>query len=220
MPRGRQSVDLRGNKYGRLTVLDEAERSQSGNIRWLCQCECGKTAIVHGSSLRSGRTKSCGCYQREQTGNATRIHGETRSRLHIEWSSMRSRCNNQKNKRYDRYGGRGITVCPEWDHSYVAFRDWAIANGYRDNLTIDRIDNDGNYEPQNCRWTTQKEQQNNKSTTVKIEYHGETLSIKGLAEKYDIDYHCLYARLQRGWSIEQALTKPSRKRINAESTMN
>lgn len=208
MPRGKKVIDITGRRFGRLVVLQQAEQSQSGDIRWLCQCDCGKITTVRGSCLRSGHTQSCGCYQRERTGNANRRHGETDSRIHHEWAAIKARCYNPKNKRYNRYGGRGITLCPEWRESFEAFRYWALANGYRDDLTIDRIDNDGNYCPENCRWATQKEQQNKRSNTKKVEYKGETRSLKQWAEKYGIRYATFYRRLRDGWSFEDALTMP------------
>lgn len=129
---------------------------------------------------------------------------------------MKARCHNPRNKRYDRYGGRGITICDEWRDSFEAFRDWAMANGYQENLTLDRKDTDGNYCPENCKWATQKEQQNNRSNNVKVEYHGETMSLKQWAEKAGIDYSCLYARLNRGWTFEKAISTPSRSKKSKE----
>ena len=216
MPRGRQVTDLSGKKFGRLTVLSRAENSKSGSVRWNCLCECGGKATVHGVSLRAGRTQSCGCYQKEQTGNANRTHGETDRRLYTEWAAMKARCYNPRNKRYDRYGGRGIAICDEWRESYETFRNWALANGYRDDLTIERNDTDGDYCPENCKWATQKEQQNNRSNNVKIDYHGETMSMKQWAERVGMEYSCLYARLNRGWTFERAISTPSRAKKSKE----
>ena len=137
------------------------------------------------------------------------IHGMSHSRLYQIWNSMKQRCSNPNAISYPRYGARGISVCPEWENSFASFRDWAITHGYADNLTIDRIENDGNYEPSNCRWATNKEQQNHTSYTRLYTYNGETLSIMQWAEKTGIHPNMLYKRLNRGWDIEKAIKTKS-----------
>ena len=137
------------------------------------------------------------------------IHGMSHTRLYQIWNSMKQRCQNPKTINYRDYGGKGISVCEEWNNDFKRFCAWSMANGYREHLTIDRIDNKKNYEPKNCRWATNKEQQNNTSYTRLFTYNGETLSIMQWAEKTGIHPNMLYKRLYRGWSIEKSLTTKS-----------
>lgn len=163
--------DLAGKVFGRLTVLEQFGRTNDRHILWKCSCECGNEAIVSSHQLVSGKTKSCGCLCKENTSKANRKHGATGDHSNIDrlyriWSSIRKRCNTQTCKDFKNYGGRGICVCKEWD-DFTKFRDWTLKNGYSytaafGKCTIDRIDVNGNYEPNNCRWVGMDIQQRNK----------------------------------------------------------
>ena len=161
---GRRSLDLSGQKFKNLTALKIIGSSKHHEKIWLCICDCGKETVVRASKLRSGRTGSCGCKSKDFF-NPT--HFGTGTRLYNIWRGMKTRCTNPHATQYARYGGRGITICPEWLHDFASFRDWALSNGYRDDLTIDRIDNDMGYFPDNCRWATIREQSLNRSTSIK-----------------------------------------------------
>lgn len=203
-------IDITGQRFSRLTVIRRVE-GVKGPALWLCVCDCGKETKAYGSDLRHGKKKSCGCLNRERTliqCSLNRTHGMQPYRLYYIWRSMKARVLNEKHKNYPDYGGRGITVCDEWLHSFEEFRDWALANGYRDDLTIDRINTNGNYEPSNCRWATQKEQQNNRRSNHPITYNGETHTIKQWSEIIGMNKGTLGDRIAHGWPIERALTEP------------
>lgn len=177
-------VDLTGKRFGRLVVLERVDNAITPKgkvaVRYKCRCDCGNEKIIRKCHLTSGKIVSCGCFHREQLGNMRRKHGKSgynRERLYTIWLNMKHRCYNPKNNHYKNYGARGITICDEWLEDYMAFRDWSYSHGYeekiresgRNDLTIDRIDNDGNYEPSNCRWVTNKENCLNKQNTMSNE---------------------------------------------------
>lgn len=199
---------LENQKFGRLTVIKEVGRTKSGGTTWLCECECGSEKVVSSTSLREGKTRSCGCIKRQQNVEMFGTHRETHSTLHRLWAGMKNRCNNTHAAKYAIYGGRGIRVCPEWEMNYLAFRDWCLANGYRQGLTIERIDVNGDYTPSNCVFATQKVQQNNRTNNHRITYNGETKTLSQWAEQLHMSYKMLEHRINRGWSVEEAFTIP------------
>lgn len=157
--------DLTGEKFGRLKVIEYYGSNKNGRALWLCQCECGKTKIVIGNSLLSNLTTSCGCFNKEKARNRKTKHNLSYSKLYKVWQGMKTRCYNGKFIYYKNYGGRGISICDEWKCNFLTFYKWAINNGYQEGLTIDRTNNDGNYEPNNCRWVTRAEQNRNQRKT-------------------------------------------------------
>lgn len=154
-------IDLSGLRFGRLQAISR-DTEKKHDAYFLCLCDCGKLVSVRATRLRNGETLSCGCLRAEVCKKRATTHGQRKTRLYTIWVGMRDRCRNPKNKSFDRYGGRGITVCDEWQNSFETFRDWALSHGYADHLSIDRINVNGNYQPDNCQWATSKEQANNR----------------------------------------------------------
>lgn len=159
---GRKLNDLTGLYFGRLIVTGLSHVSTDHRGYWNCVCICGQKKTVEGTALTGQRTISCGCLRREQVGRINFIHGESRTKLYGVWESMNRRCQDKKQRGYRTYGARGIRVCDEWRHDFLSFHDWAFSHGYAENLTIDRINNDDDYEPTNCQWLT-RSVHNNKS---------------------------------------------------------
>ena len=211
-------LNLTQHRFGKLVALEPIGKDKHNRILWRCKCDCGNEKIVAASALRSGNTASCGCLHDElfmQNRIRHDKHGERNTRLYRIWSGMKQRCYNPGHHKYHRYGGRGIEVCEEWRDSFETFRDWALANGYRDDLTIDREDNDGSYSPENCRWATTKEQANNVSYNLVFNHKGEEKTLKEWAREYGINYHTVYSRIFRqGWDFERAITTKGDARRN------
>jgi len=204
--------DLTGQKFNRWTVIERAENDKRGQAQWKCICDCGTVSIVGGKDLRLNKSKSCGCLQKETMAQIARKHGKCKTRLYRIWNVMRQRCKNPNVPEYKRYGARGVTVCCEWDNSFLAFCEWAINNGYKDNLSIDRINVNGNYEPSNCRWATPTEQARNKRDIKLLEYNGEKKMLIEWAETLNFNYLRVKNRIQSGkWTIEEAFTTPKMK---------
>lgn len=201
--------DLTGQKFNRLFVISRCDNyiSPQGKtiVRWLCRCDCGNEVKVSTSSLIKNKTKSCGCFNRENIIKRNLKHNLSKTRLYKIWQGMKKRCYNVNSKTYKNYGGRGIIICQDWLNDFANFYDWAVNNGYTNNLSIDRINVNGNYEPSNCRWITNKEQSNNKRNNHYITFDKETHTMAEWAKIYNINYKLLFSRLKKGWDFEKIL---------------
>lgn len=215
--------DLSGKVFGRLTVLRPATPRVRANGHLIGQsvvvCSCGKSGefVVRNCSLKSGMTTSCGCKNREriiQQNKDKRITGQSNSRLAHIFYSMHRRCESQKHKGYKCYGGKGIQVCPEWD-KFEVFYKWALENGYDSSLTIDRIDSDKGYSPNNCRWVTMKDNIRNKRNVLRIEYHGNLLYVSDIAAMTGMDRKTIIGRIKKGWSAERVVETLAHKGNNS-----
>ena len=210
-----KALDLTGIRFGRLVASEYIGTYRTTNGKsvrmWKCICDCGNTISASTNNLRIGNTKSCGCLKREVVSQRSFKHGQKGTRLYRIWSSMKKRCYYPKHSNYNNYGGRGITICSEWlgNQGFENFASWATENGYTEELTIDRIDNNKPYCPENCRWATVKEQQNHRRNNVKYSYEGKCLSAREWSEVKGIPLRKLLNRLYiQKWSIEKALTEP------------
>lgn len=195
----RNVIDLAGNRYGDLTVLSYVRTSTKG-ASWLCICDCGNETTVRANSLRKGHTKSCGCLQIKKA----RTHGLSHSAEYRAWDAMKRRCLNKRTRFYSLYGGRGIKVCDRWKQDFQAFFDDMGARP-SPRHSIDRIDNDGDYEPENCRWALQTDQIRNRRNSIRFAVMGELLTQSEMADRYGIPFGTLRSRLRRGWSIDRAI---------------
>lgn len=208
---GRPAVDMTGKSFGKITVIERATDYAETPVKWLCLCECGNKIIVPGGRLRNGSSKSCGCSRYEFVAKAQRTHGMSKTRIYKTWSHMIERCTCKTHKQYPYYGGRGITVHNEW-LDFTAFYNWAIENGYTEELTIDRIDVNGNYEPSNCRWADRYTQQNNMRRTIKITIDGVTQSLSDWSRQTGISKGTLDGRYRKGERGKELIRQPYKRR--------
>lgn len=203
-----------GQRFGRLVVLCRSETVLKRSIMWLCQCDCGNESTVRGSSLLRGDTRSCGCLAKEMASRAHTVHGMRHDPLYTVWANMKNRCNNPKFQFYANYGGRGIRVCDEWQRSFEAFYFYAaqLPHFGEDGYSLDRILNDGNYEPGNVRYATATEQGRNKGNNHMLTHDGKTRSVTEWEVELSLPKNVLSKRLRAGWSVERALTTPVQDR--------
>lgn len=202
-----------GDTYGRWTAIrfSRVKRFPGGSQKhmWMFRCMCGNQSEEQAGNIISGKSKSCGCLSRELTSLNFKKHGDSRPgnpfhKLYMVWSSMKARCLNRRNSRWLDYGGRGISICERW-MDYENFKE-DMGRMYRDGLTVERVDNDNGYSPENCRWGTQTEQQNNKRTSRFLILRGETLTVSQWARKLGVSAGLLHTRIRRGWSVERTLS--------------
>lgn len=205
--------DLTGKKFGKLTVLSYAFSDKHRVSHYLCECECGNKKIISGQSLSKGLTKSCGCIKKSKKSD-NKLKKRDRSkwasydRIYRIWYAIKYRCYYQNSTIYKKYGAKGITMCEEWKNDFQCFKQWALENGYKENLTIDRIDNSKGYSPDNCRFVDYYVQNNNRNTVHKITINNETHSISEWARIYNIPRSTIYHRLDRGWDEVTSVTTP------------
>lgn len=205
-------IDLTGQRFGRLVVTGRAENHRK-RTHWNCICDCGNVVSIDGARLRGDVTHSCGCIKKETIGALNKTHGGSNSRLYVIWLDMMRRCSKPNDKEYHRYGGRGISVCDEWK-DFATFQKWATETGYNANAkrgecTIERKDPNGNYCPDNCCWTDNKSQANNRRSNHFLEYNGESHTIAEWGAIVGIAPSTISARINaHGWSVEKALTTP------------
>lgn len=200
-------IDLTGKKFERLKVIDRAP-SRKGQTMWNCLCKCGNTTIVSSQNLKTGHTQSCGCYNIQRATEANIKHNGVGTRLYRTWQGMKNRCYNPKCEYYPDYGGRGITVCKEWIDNFESFQEWALTNGYEESLTIDREDNNGIYEPSNCRWVTMKIQSNNRRSNRYITVDNITHTLEEWADISGIPSRTIRNRIDKyKWNEKDAVTK-------------
>lgn len=206
-PKLKKAQDLSGKRFTRLKVIAPHSRDKKRNIKWLCECDCGRQKIIYTCHLKSGGTKSCGCYIFDNRGKLSKTHGMRKTREWEIWQSMVQRCRNKKSRKWIDYGGRGITVCDRWLES---FENFYADMGKRpsEKHSLERINNDGNYSPENCKWATNLEQQNNKRNTFFVVFNGEKIALQILCRKLNISYPKIYQRIRYGkMTIDEALQK-------------
>lgn len=205
-----QSIDLTGKRFGRLTVIGKSDMQDGSGTLWDCSCSCGNVVSARSYNLRIGKTRSCGCLRKTDPNNIK--HGKSRTRIYGIWTNMKTRCCNPRSKAYPRYGGRGIKVCDEWTDA-SEFIKWANESGYNDGLTLDRIDNDGDYCPSNCRWVSMKVQGNNTSRNKFFTMDGETKTLTEWCDDKGMPYKTVHKRVfMLGWDFRKAMETPVDKK--------
>lgn len=198
-------VEMVGKKYNRLTVSQKYSTDNRGEVLWKCICDCGNEIVALGGNIRSGGTKSCGCLNNERIGDLRRSHNMAKSRIFRIWTGIRKRCNNCKDKSYKHYGGRGINICKRWNIFLNFYND--MKDGYKDNLTIERINVNGNYEPINCIWATAKQQARNKRNNVLITFNGKSLTKSEWSDISGTGRDTIAWRIKKGWNTGEAIFK-------------
>lgn len=210
MPKRKDESELKGQRFGHLVVIsDSCSKAKNGHKKILCLCDCGNTKEVYIYHLKSGASKSCGCGVIKSTIRRNTTHGDTGTRLHSIWLGMRRRCSS-KNDIY--YGGKGINICPEWN-DYLAFKTWSLSNGYREDLTIDRIDVNSDYCPSNCRWICFRDQAKNRTNNRVVEINGQLKLMTEWIRESPVSNTTVYDRLRKGWTLEEALFLTDRRKI-------
>lgn len=201
-----RAIDLTGKRFGRLVVIRQAGHKRK-EISWECVCDCGEHCVSAGYNLRSGKKTDCGNHKREKISESNKKHGLYGSRIHSIYYNMKNRCYNPKYYLFRHYGGKGVTVCEEWmgDAGIENFYKWSIENGYQETLSIDRIDNAKGYSPDNCRWTTMKDQQNNRTNNRRITINGETKTMMQWANHFGVSYSAIQSKIYKGVPDAQAV---------------
>ncbi len=206
IPTNYRFQDITGRKFGRYIVISYQGKNLHNQSLWACVCTCGSKKIVTGFKLKNGGLKSCGCYKKEMAGRQRITHGLTNCSEHISWMKLKERCLNPKSPAFKNYGGRGIKVCSRWLHSFSNFFE-DMGKKPTSRHSIDRINNDGDYEPLNCKWSTSKEQANNRRSH-EVRWNGKQIALLNLCRENNIKQSIVHKRLQRGWSLEDAILKP------------
>lgn len=201
-------IDITGKRFNHLVVVKRVEGVDIKSPTWECLCDCGNTTMVRGSNLKSGAVKSCGCL-REMKNKSRTTHGMSNTRLYREWASIKRRCYTVSDKSYQDYGARGIRMCEEWKSSFESFMEWALNNGYDDSLTIERVNVDEGYSPDNCTWIPWEQQQGNRRNCYAFEYNGEIKNLAEWCRELNLPYSLIHNRITKlGWSFEKAIKEP------------
>lgn len=209
-----------GRQYGNLTIIEFVKKTSGNHLIYTCLCTCGTVKDIHLSNLQGGRTSSCGCLHRRIISETHRTHGESDTRLYTVWGNMKSRCENSNVDSYQYYGDKGISICKEWCDDFTTFKDWADSSGYAENLSIDRIDNDKGYLPENCRWVDGKTQSRNRDYAWFVTIGGVRRHAKDWCEINEINYKTAHARKSRGWSEVDAVTIPTKSILSYKDSIN